>query len=108
MPRWLEVRALPQALMKIDKKLVEKVAKIARLELSESEKEKFVKDFKEILAAFSTLNEVNTKNTTLTLQPVQVKPAYRDDVSKKGLTQSEALANTKHKARGYFRGPSST
>lgn len=94
--------------MKIDKKLVEKVAKIARLELSEREKEKFVKDFKEILAAFFTLNKVDTKNTKPTLQPVQVKPLYAGDVSKKCLTQSEALANTKHKARGYFRGPSST
>jgi len=94
--------------MEINIALVEKVAKIARLELSASEKEKFVKDFKEILTAFSKLDKVDTRNTKPTLQPVPAKPAYRDDVLSKCLTQSAALANTKHKSKGYFRGPSST
>ena len=106
----MEVRVLPGALkaMKIDKVLVEKVAKIARLKLSASETERFVKDFKEILAAFSKLDEVNTKNIKPTLQPVLVKPTYRGDTTSKCLTQSVALVNTKHKSKGYFRGPSST
>lgn len=93
--------------MKIDKQLVEKVAKVARLNLSDSEKEKFVENFKEILSAFSKLDEVDTSKTAPTLQPVQILSSFLHDVPKKSLTQKEALANTKHKTEGYFRGPSS-
>lgn len=93
--------------MKIDKQLVEKVAKIARLDLNEAEKGKFTKDFQEILAAFSKLDKVDVSETTPTLQPVEIKAVSRDDISKKCLTQIEALANTKHESKGYFKGPSS-
>lgn len=93
--------------MKIDKELVEKVARIARLSLSDKEKETFVEDFKEILAAFSKLDEVDTSKISPTLQPIEVPASYLHDVPGKCLSQSEALANTKHKAEGYFKGPSS-
>ncbi len=91
--------------MKIDKELVEKVAKIARLNLSDEEKEKFAKDFKEILAAFSKLDKVDTSKTSPTLQPVRIEASYLHDVPGECLSQSEALANTKHKEGGYFKGP---
>lgn len=94
--------------MKVDKKLVEKVAKVARLNLSEREKKEFVKDFKEILDAFSELDEVNTKRVAATLHPVKIEESYLPDKVQKSLTQKQALANTSHKKKGYFKGPSST
>ena len=48
--------------MKIDKELIEKVAKISRLNLSEKDKEGFIKDFKDILEMFSQINKINTNN----------------------------------------------
>ena len=49
--------------MKIDKELIENVAKLARLELTDKEKELFVKDFKDILDSFS-VNQIRRKIET--------------------------------------------
>jgi aspartyl-tRNA(Asn)/glutamyl-tRNA(Gln) amidotransferase subunit C len=91
--------------MKIDKELIENVAKIARLELSEKEKEIFVKDFKEILGAFSDINSCDTKGIEFSFQPVELKNMTREDKVEKSLSQEEALSNTELKKDGYFKGP---
>jgi len=91
--------------MKVDKELIENVADIARLKLNEEEKNKFVKDFKEILEAFSTINKVDTKDVKISFQPVELQNMVREDEVKASLSQEEALANTKHKKDSYFKGP---
>ena len=91
--------------MKVDKKLIEHVAEVARLKLTEKEKDKFVKDFKEILNAFSTIDKCNTKNVKPSFQPVEIKDFIREDVVETSLSQEEALANTNNKKDGYFKGP---
>ncbi|MFC1732278.1 Asp-tRNA(Asn)/Glu-tRNA(Gln) amidotransferase subunit GatC [candidate division KSB1 bacterium] len=91
--------------VKVDKELIKKVAENARLELSKDEAEQFVKDFKELLDAFSKLDEVDTKGVEPSMQPVELKNVLREDRSEPSLTQEEALANTEHKKDGYFKGP---
>ena len=91
--------------MKIDKELVEKVARVARLELTETEKDRFRKDFQEILEAFSRLKGMDTADTKPTLHPVSIRPSYRDDRPGKCLTVEEALSGTKHKEGDFFKGP---
>jgi aspartyl-tRNA(Asn)/glutamyl-tRNA(Gln) amidotransferase subunit C len=91
--------------MKVDKKLIEDVATVARLELDEKEKEKFVKEFKEILDAFSKIDEVDTSKVKSSFQPVELKNMERKDKVEESLSQEEALSNTKHKKDGYFKGP---
>ena len=85
--------------MKVDKELIDNVATVARLKLSEKEKENFVKEFKEILTAFSTIDKVDTKNIKSSFQPVE------EDEVEESLSQEKALENTKHKKDGYFKGP---
>jgi aspartyl-tRNA(Asn)/glutamyl-tRNA(Gln) amidotransferase subunit C len=89
----------------IDKKLIERVAENARLYLSEEEKEKFVKELKEILNAFSQIDEVDTKGIPISLQPVELKNHMREDEPKPCLTQEDALSLSEHKKDGYFKGP---
>jgi aspartyl-tRNA(Asn)/glutamyl-tRNA(Gln) amidotransferase subunit C len=91
--------------MQIDKKLIENVARLARLELSEDEKEGFVKDFREILSAFSLLDEVDVKKTEASFQPVELGEYTREDVVGKSLSQEEALSQTSLTSKGYFKGP---
>ena len=91
--------------LKVDKELILKVAENARLELSEKEIDQFIKDFKEILEAFSKIDEVNTQGVRLSFQPVELKNMMREDKVEPCLTQEEALANTPHKRDGYFKGP---
>ena len=89
----------------IEKKTVKKVADLARINLTEKELEKFSKDLESILEAFKKLDKVNTDKVKPSFQPTPIKNVFRKDEVKKGLTQEEALANTKNKEKGYFKGP---
>lgn len=90
--------------MKVTPDIVRKVAKIARLELSEAEVKKFSKDMNEILAAFKELDKAKA-NVEPSFQPLEIRDIVREDKQEAVLSQSEALANTKHKEKGFFKGP---
>ncbi|VVB60136.1 Aspartyl/glutamyl-tRNA(Asn/Gln) amidotransferase subunit C [uncultured archaeon] len=89
----------------VSERIVEKVAKVARLQLSEAEKKKFEKDMKEILSAFSTLDKAKTDGVEPAFQPIETKNALREDLVEPCLSQEDALSNTKHKENGFFKGP---
>ena len=91
--------------MKIDKQLIEKVAKNARLKLTESEIKEFLPQLKDILEYFSEIEKAQTEKLQPTFHPIEIKNIMREDIPKKGLSQQEALQNTKHKQDGYFKGP---
>ncbi len=93
--------------MKVDKELISKVAKNARLNLSDKEIDEFIKDFKEILDQFSVLDKVDTKDVKPSFQPLPLKNVSRDDKVGKCLSQEEALNNTQNKKDGFFKGPKS-
>ena len=90
---------------KVDEKLIEHVAEVARLKISEKEKKQFAKELKEILDSFSKLDEVDTKGIDVSLQPVELKNSLREDKEEKCLSQDEALSLTENKKDGYFKGP---
>ena len=91
--------------MKIDKLLVKKVAAIARINLSEQELIRFTQDFKNILKDFSELRKIDTDSVEPTFCPIVLKNIYRQDSVGKCLTKQKALSNTKHKEKGFFKGP---
>lgn len=89
----------------VDKKTVEKVAGVARLELSNKELEEFSGDLNNILAHFRILQRANTKGVEPSFQPLPVQNVLREDEVEKGLSRKEALANAKLKEKGFFKGP---
>jgi len=89
----------------MDRKTVEKVAEIARLRLTEEELDRFSKDMASILQAFKVLDKIETKDVKPTFQPVEIKNVMREDVIEPCISQEEALANTRNKEEGQFRGP---
>ncbi len=91
--------------MEVNKELILKVAKNARLSLTEDEIKEFIPQFKEILVAFSELNKVNTDNMKPSFQPTEVKNVLREDIEKESIPQDEILKNTHQKKDGYFLGP---
>tara|TARA_Y100000294_G_scaffold177853_2_gene205239 strand:+ start:403 stop:693 length:291 start_codon:yes stop_codon:yes gene_type:complete len=91
--------------VKINKELIEHVAEVARLKLTEKEKGQFVKELKEVIESFSKLDAVDTKGVDISLQSVELKNALRDDKEEQCLKQEEALSLTNHKKDGYFKGP---
>ncbi len=92
--------------MDIDKELIKKVAKVARLELKEDEIFKFENDFKDILEHFKVLDELDTSKVELSIQPIEIADVLREDIPGTCLTQEQALSNShNHKKDGYFKGP---
>jgi len=90
--------------MKLDKELIKHTADLARLKLTDKEIEKFLPQLKEILNAFSKLDEIDTKNTKASFQPVELKNMLREDKIKPCLSQEKALKNSKETSKRSFDG----
>lgn len=90
---------------KIDRNLLLKVAKNARLNISEEDVQKFLPQLEEILSSFSKLDELDLKKEKPSFHPIPVKNVLRKDKTEKCLSQEEALSNTKLKKDSYFKGP---
>lgn len=91
--------------MEVDKKILEHVAEIARLKLTEQEIKKFLPQLNEALEFFTQLKEVNTEGIKPSFQPVELKNTMREDKEKECLSQEDALSLAEHKKDGYFKGP---
>ena len=91
--------------MKINKELIEKVSKIARLNLHEEEKEEFLKDFKDVFEAFDKIKNINVSDVDLSVHPVKFENVFREDKTEKSLDEKEIFLNTKHKEKRFFKGP---
>lgn len=86
-------------------KTIEKLMRIAKLDLTDAEKKEYAKDLKNILEAFSCIDEVQVKGVEPAFQPIEIRDRKREDVVEKSLSQEEALSNTKNKKDGHFIGP---
>jgi len=91
--------------MKITLEDVEKVAKLARLEVSPAEKEAFAKQLSQILTHVETLKQYDTvgiEPTTTVLGQVNV---FREDVVLPSLPVEKALANAPEREGDGFAVP---
>jgi len=91
--------------MDINKDLILKVAKNARLNLSEDEVKEFLPQFKEIMNTFSIISKVNTDKINPSFIPVDIKNVMRDDKKGDCVLVNDILKNAKHKKGDYFLGP---
>lgn len=66
----------------INLKEVEHIAKLARLNLSDSEKEKFQKELSLILDYIEKLKEVDVKEINPTSHPFEIENVFRKDLPK--------------------------
>ena len=88
--------------MKLDTNTINKIAKLARIRLSDEESSEFLKDMNSILNWVDQLNEVNTDTIEpLTNISLSVLPK-RDDEAKDVNSSDEILKNSPDKLEGYF------
>ena len=81
-----------------------KLAKLAKLELSEDELEQFTREISEILGYVEQLQEVDVKNLEPTNQVTGLKNVMRrDEVKDYGPTPSELLKNAPSIEKGQFK-----
>ena len=89
----------------ITKKEVEYVAKLAKLEFNDEEKEEFTSQINSILDYFKKLNEIDTEKVEPTAYVISMPNLLNEDVVKPALSQDEVLSNAKHIKKGYFKVP---
>lgn len=88
--------------MIIDEQTVDKVAHLARLELSAAEKPEIIKDMNKILGFMDKLNEVDTTGVEPLVYMTDDENVLRDDVVKQVITTSEALENAPEHDGSHF------
>jgi aspartyl-tRNA(Asn)/glutamyl-tRNA(Gln) amidotransferase subunit C len=91
--------------MKITREQVENVAVLARLELTEEEKDTLTGQMDAILAYVDKLNELDTSNVVPTSHAVPMENAFRDDAVRPSIGVESALANAPERVEGFYRVP---
>jgi len=89
----------------ITKEQIEHIAWLARLNLTEEEKEKLLPMCNEILAYFWKMNEVDTSDIEYISHGVQIKNVMRDDIVVPSLPLEESLKNAPKKDKTYIKAP---
>ena len=91
--------------MKITRELLDKIAHLARLELSEKDAEKMMQDMTAIIDWMEKLNELNTDGVEpLTSMSHEVN-MLREDHVKNQLNHKSVLQNAPQKDLDYFHVP---
>ena len=88
--------------MTIDEETVDKIAHLARLELSGSEKLDMIKDMNKVLGFMDKLNEINTTGIEPLVYMTDEVNVFREDVVKQEITHEEALMNAPKHDDDYF------
>jgi len=88
--------------MKMD---IEKVAKLARLELSEEEKKRFGEQLEQILAYMEQLNRLDTQGVEPTSHAIPIANVFREDKVKPSFPKEEVLGISPAQEDDHFKVP---
>jgi aspartyl-tRNA(Asn)/glutamyl-tRNA(Gln) amidotransferase subunit C len=88
--------------MAITKKDTEHIAMLARLHLTEDEKEMFAKQLSQILDHAGKISQLEISEISPTSHVLPVRNVYREDELKPSVSQEEALSNAPEKENGAF------
>lgn len=88
--------------MSIDKDTVGKIARLARIRVTEEDKETLAGELSGILAMVEKLNAVDTKGVAPLTSVVQMKLPMRADVVTDGGIPEKILQNAPEHSAGFF------
>ncbi len=91
--------------MRLSREQVEHVALLARLEISEEEKERYTHELNQILEHFEALQKLDTENVPPTSHAIPMTNVLREDEPRPSLPREEVLQNAPDPAEGCFRVP---
>ncbi|MDD4353266.1 MAG: Asp-tRNA(Asn)/Glu-tRNA(Gln) amidotransferase subunit GatC [Candidatus Nanoarchaeia archaeon] len=89
----------------IDKETVKHVAKIARINLTEEEIDKFSRQLNDIVEDFKILDELDVENVAPSFHPIRTENVLREDEVKECLKREEIFKIACHKEGDYFKAP---
>ncbi len=89
----------------LTKEEVEHLAELAKVNLSEEEKEIFREQLERILEYFKKIDQLDLTGVEPTTHVMDVSNVFREDVRKKSLPPQDVLANAPQKEGRYFKAP---
>ncbi|GIV82141.1 MAG: aspartyl/glutamyl-tRNA(Asn/Gln) amidotransferase subunit C [Anaerolineae bacterium] len=89
--------------MKLDRAMVEHIAELAKLQLTDEELERYAEQLSEILAYAERLQALDTDDIPPTASVLPLRNVLRPDEVTPSLPREEALANAADVADGQFR-----
>jgi aspartyl-tRNA(Asn)/glutamyl-tRNA(Gln) amidotransferase subunit C len=91
--------------MEVSKSELEKIAHLARIELTENEKESMLQDFNKILKFVEKVRELDLEDEEPLVYISERVNALREDVPGKEVSQQDALKNAADHDTDYFKVP---
>jgi len=88
--------------MKMD---IEKVARLARMELSEEEKKTFGNQLEQVLTYMEQLNRLDTAGVEPTSHAIPIQNAFREDETRFSFPREEVLGTSPDQGNGHFKVP---
>lgn len=89
----------------ISKEVVEKVAKLSRLNLDEEEKELYANQLSQILDTMEGLQQIDTEGVAPLAHVLPIENVLREDEVGECFPQETVLANAPEQADGMFQVP---
>ena len=89
--------------MKLDRAMVEHIAELAKLQLTEEEIDRYAEQLSDILAYAEKLQALDTDAIPPTASVLPLRNVLRPDQVVPSLPRDEALANAAETAEGQFR-----
>ena len=84
---------------------VEHVAKLARLELTEDEKEMYTKQLSDVLKHVDAMNEVDTSDVKPMAHAIDFVNVMREDVPNQEISKEALMSNAPDEENGFFKVP---
>ena len=91
--------------MAVTIKDVEHIARLANLEFTDAEKEKFTHQMNQILEYMEKLNSLDTSNVEPLSHVIELSNIFRVDEVKPGVSTEDALKNAPAKNEQFFKVP---
>lgn len=91
--------------MAVSKKDVEYVAELARIELTEEEKEGLLVDLNNVLNYMEKLNELNTDDTDIIVNPYYIENKFREDEVEESMNIEDVMSNAPERLEEYIKVP---
>lgn len=91
--------------MSVSKKDVEYVAELARLSFTEEEKEELIDDLNKVLGYIEKLNELDTEDTDIIVNPYYIENKFREDEIEPSMELKSVLDNAPQKLEEYIMVP---
>ena len=91
--------------MEFTREQIDYVAHLARIALTDEEREQFGAQLASVLAYMDKLNELDTTDVEPLAHCLPIHNVFREDVVKESLTNDEALANAPQRDGEFFAVP---